>query len=115
MAVAGCLCLEYDHILSFSKDLALIFQYYIPRLLFDPNLESPANHDAAELLKHDEGEYKQVVRGKETVGYLNCRDPVREDTAYVDTAPCVKGGGHLYAVGGDLLAPGFNLNVVWNL
>ncbi|KAI9073746.1 hypothetical protein K1719_044293 [Acacia pycnantha] len=41
------------------------------------------------------------------VGYLNCRDPVREDTAYVDTAPCVKGGGHLYAVAGDLLAPRF--------
>ncbi|KAI9112554.1 hypothetical protein K1719_016477 [Acacia pycnantha] len=41
------------------------------------------------------------------VAYLNCSDPVREDTAYVDTAPCVKGGGHLYAMAGDLLAPQF--------
>ncbi|KAI9073745.1 hypothetical protein K1719_044292 [Acacia pycnantha] len=41
------------------------------------------------------------------VAYLNCSDPVRDDTAYVDTAPCVKGGGHLYAVAGDLLAPRF--------
>ncbi|KAK4257815.1 hypothetical protein QN277_007353 [Acacia crassicarpa] len=41
------------------------------------------------------------------VAYLNCSDPVREDTAYVDTAPCVKGGGHLYAVAGDLLASQF--------
>ncbi|KAI9112619.1 hypothetical protein K1719_016542 [Acacia pycnantha] len=42
------------------------------------------------------------------VAYLNCSDPVRDDTTYVDTAPCVKGGGHLYAVAGDdLLAPRF--------
>ncbi|KAI9071092.1 hypothetical protein K1719_046945 [Acacia pycnantha] len=41
------------------------------------------------------------------VAYLYCSDPVREDTAYVDTAPCVKRGGHLYAVAGDLLAPRF--------
>ncbi|KAI9070736.1 hypothetical protein K1719_047298 [Acacia pycnantha] len=45
------------------------------------------------------------------VGYLNCSNPVRDDTAYVDTAPCVnwesKGGGHLYAVAGDLLAHQF--------
>ncbi|KAI9073747.1 hypothetical protein K1719_044294 [Acacia pycnantha] len=38
--------------------------------------------------------FKQVL-------YLNCSDPVRDETAYVDTAPCVKGGGHLYAVAGD--------------
>ncbi|KAI9073743.1 hypothetical protein K1719_044290 [Acacia pycnantha] len=44
----------------------------------------------------------------EQVAYLNCSDPVREDTTYVDTAPCVKGGGHLYAVAGDdLLASQF--------
>ncbi|XP_054822765.1 probable LRR receptor-like serine/threonine-protein kinase At5g45780 [Prosopis cineraria] len=36
--------------------------------------------------------------------YLNCSDPVRDDAAYVDTAPCVNweskegGGGHVYAV-----------------
>ncbi|KAI9110927.1 hypothetical protein K1719_018047 [Acacia pycnantha] len=41
------------------------------------------------------------------VAYLNCSDPVRNDTTYVDTAPCVKGGGHIYAVAGDLLAPRF--------
>ncbi|KAI9073276.1 hypothetical protein K1719_044762 [Acacia pycnantha] len=45
------------------------------------------------------------------VGYLNCSNPVRDDPAYVDTAPFVnwesKGGGHLYAVAGDLLAHQF--------
>ncbi|KAI9075499.1 hypothetical protein K1719_042547 [Acacia pycnantha] len=45
------------------------------------------------------------------VAYLNCSNPVRDDTAYVDTAPCVnwesKGGGHLYAVAGDLLVHQF--------
>ncbi|KAI9112588.1 hypothetical protein K1719_016511 [Acacia pycnantha] len=41
------------------------------------------------------------------VAYLICSDPARDDTTYVDTAPCVKGGGHLYAVAGDLLAPRF--------
>ncbi|KAI9071996.1 hypothetical protein K1719_046043 [Acacia pycnantha] len=41
------------------------------------------------------------------VAYLNCSDPVRNDTAYVDTAPWVKRRGHLYAVAGDLLAPRF--------
>ncbi|KAI9112522.1 hypothetical protein K1719_016445 [Acacia pycnantha] len=38
------------------------------------------------------------------VAYLKCSDPVRDNTTYVDTAPCVKGGGYLYAVAGDLLA-----------
>ncbi|KAK4275634.1 hypothetical protein QN277_018680 [Acacia crassicarpa] len=41
------------------------------------------------------------------VAYLSCSEPVRDDTSYVDTAPCVKGGGHLYAVVGDLLASRF--------
>ncbi|XP_028793605.1 probable LRR receptor-like serine/threonine-protein kinase At1g56130 [Neltuma alba] len=39
--------------------------------------------------------------------YLNCSDPVRDDTSYLDTSPCVnwesKGGGHVYALAGDLL------------
>ncbi|KAI9071091.1 hypothetical protein K1719_046944, partial [Acacia pycnantha] len=54
-------------------------------------------------LNNNETEYLLVKQ----VAYLNCSDPVREDTAHVDTAPCVKGGGHLYAVARDLLAPQF--------
>ncbi|KAI9112607.1 hypothetical protein K1719_016530 [Acacia pycnantha] len=40
------------------------------------------------------------------VVYLKCRDAVRDDAAYLDTASCVNwaGGGHLYAVAGDLTA-----------
>ncbi|KAI9071130.1 hypothetical protein K1719_046907 [Acacia pycnantha] len=36
----------------------------------------------------------------------DCRDAVRDDAAYLDTASCVNwaGGGHLYAVAGDLTA-----------
>ncbi|XP_054820951.1 LEAF RUST 10 DISEASE-RESISTANCE LOCUS RECEPTOR-LIKE PROTEIN KINASE-like 2.7 [Prosopis cineraria] len=42
--------------------------------------------------------------------YLHCSDPVRDDPLYADTAPCVgresrragEGGGHVYAVVGDL-------------
>ncbi|XP_028774188.1 uncharacterized protein LOC114731216 [Neltuma alba] len=46
----------------------------------------------------------------DNVIYLNCSDPVRDDADYVDTAPCVDwgskgdGGGHVYAVVGDLEA-----------
>ncbi|KAI9120070.1 hypothetical protein K1719_009039 [Acacia pycnantha] len=58
-------CLHWDHIdpgWSPIHDLTLIFEVSIQRLLFCPKLLCPANHDAAELLKHDEGEYKQLVR-----------------------------------------------------
>ncbi|KAK4258282.1 hypothetical protein QN277_007746 [Acacia crassicarpa] len=54
---------------------------------------------------------REYIKLTKQVGYLNCSNPVRDDTAYVDTAPCVnwesKGGGHLYAVAGDLLAHQF--------
>lgn len=55
------------------------------------------------------GRNKDMPRIVKQVGYLECSDPVREDAAYVDTSPCVKwkGGGHLYAVVGDLLADQF--------
>ncbi|KAI9074523.1 hypothetical protein K1719_043522 [Acacia pycnantha] len=69
-------CLYWDDLdkgWSSIDDLVDIFEDCIPRLLFDPNIECPANHDAAEMLKcpanhdaaemlkHDEGEYKQLV------------------------------------------------------
>ncbi|KAI9081729.1 hypothetical protein K1719_036277 [Acacia pycnantha] len=61
-----------------------------------------------ETLSNNRTDYIDLVK---QVGYLNCSNPVRDDTAYVDTAPCVnwesKGGGHLYAVVGDLLAHQF--------
>ncbi|XP_028787177.1 LEAF RUST 10 DISEASE-RESISTANCE LOCUS RECEPTOR-LIKE PROTEIN KINASE-like 1.2 [Neltuma alba] len=46
----------------------------------------------------------------DNVIYLNCSDPVRDDADYVDTTPCMDwgskgdGGGHVYAVVGDLEA-----------
>ncbi|KAI9120057.1 hypothetical protein K1719_009026 [Acacia pycnantha] len=58
-------CLYWDHIdpgWSPIQDLVLIFQYYIPRLLFDPKPLCPTNHEAAEWLNHDEGQYIQLVR-----------------------------------------------------
>lgn len=49
--------------------------------------------------------YHYIVMFKHVV-YLKCRDPVRDDPAYVDTSPCVnwQGGGYVYAVAGDLPA-----------
>ncbi|KAI9119958.1 hypothetical protein K1719_008927 [Acacia pycnantha] len=66
--ISGLICSDclYQHHIdpgwSPIQDLALIFEDFIPRLLFCPKLLCPANHDAAELLKHDEGGYKQLVR-----------------------------------------------------
>ncbi|KAK4264310.1 hypothetical protein QN277_025508 [Acacia crassicarpa] len=58
-------CLYLDHLETGwtpIDDLAVTFQHCIPKLLFDPNLECPTNPEAAEMLKHDEGHYKQLVR-----------------------------------------------------
>ncbi|XP_028787079.1 LEAF RUST 10 DISEASE-RESISTANCE LOCUS RECEPTOR-LIKE PROTEIN KINASE-like 2.4 [Neltuma alba] len=51
------------------------------------------------ILTYKQFTFKHVV-------YLKCRDPVRDDAAYLDTAPCVKreGRSHVYAVAGDLSA-----------
>ncbi|XP_028787081.1 rust resistance kinase Lr10-like [Neltuma alba] len=51
------------------------------------------------ILTYKQFTFKHVV-------YLKCRDPVRDDVAYLDTAPCVKweGKSHVYAVAGDLSA-----------
>ncbi|KAK4258281.1 hypothetical protein QN277_007745 [Acacia crassicarpa] len=57
---------------------------------------------------NNNGTYINLIK---QVGYLNCSNPVTDDTAYVDTAPCVnwasKGRGHLYAVSADVLAHQF--------
>ncbi|KAI9112465.1 hypothetical protein K1719_016388 [Acacia pycnantha] len=74
--------------------------------LYDFNyFESPYDHIEYTYSTLNRTEFSHLLTDQ--VAYLNCSDPVREDTAYVDTAPCVKGGGHLYAVAGDLLAPRF--------
>ncbi|XP_028787997.1 cysteine-rich receptor-like protein kinase 2 [Neltuma alba] len=64
-------------------------------LSYDYDSRNPYNA----ALMDDETIFEHVV-------YLKCRDPVRDDAAYLDTAPCVnwEGGGHAYAVAGDLTA-----------
>ncbi|KAI9086451.1 hypothetical protein K1719_031535 [Acacia pycnantha] len=59
-------CLYWDHFdhgwSSTDDDFVTIFEYWIPRLLIDPNPICPENHDAGELFTHDEREFKQLVR-----------------------------------------------------
>ncbi|XP_057721978.1 LEAF RUST 10 DISEASE-RESISTANCE LOCUS RECEPTOR-LIKE PROTEIN KINASE-like 2.1 isoform X1 [Arachis stenosperma] len=43
-----------------------------------------------------------VVRMFENVIFLNCSYPIRDDPRFVDAAPCVKEGGNVYAVLGDM-------------
>ncbi|KAI9073279.1 hypothetical protein K1719_036281 [Acacia pycnantha] len=73
-----------------------------------PYYEDSSNPYDTWTLNNNRTETRNLIK---QVGYLNCSNPVRDDIAYVDTAPCVnresKGGGHLYAVAGDLLAHQF--------
>ncbi|XP_020961026.1 uncharacterized protein LOC107647792 isoform X1 [Arachis ipaensis] len=43
-----------------------------------------------------------VVRMFENVIFLNCSYPIRDDPRFVDASPCVKEGGNVYAVLGDM-------------
>jgi len=48
--------------------------------------------------------YQETLAGLGHIIYLNCSNPVKNNTMYVDTSPCVKwhSKGYIYATSGDI-------------
>ncbi|XP_016207336.1 uncharacterized protein LOC107647801 [Arachis ipaensis] len=46
--------------------------------------------------------YYALVRMFENVIFLNCSNPIRDNPRFVDASPCIKEGGNVYAVLGDM-------------
>ncbi|XP_028774191.1 rust resistance kinase Lr10-like [Neltuma alba] len=91
-------------------DCSSLPRYFLSRSNFSDtyngSFEYDRNNPYAVFLEASAGSEATI----DNVIYLDCSDPVRDDADYVDTAPCVDwgskgdGGGHVYAVVGDLEA-----------
>ncbi|PNX97228.1 receptor-like protein kinase [Trifolium pratense] len=96
-------------------DCSSIPRYY----LYTSNFTSYSNDDEDPY----QTSQNRIISGEDTYGdtitlpmfqhviYMNCSNPVRDDTVFVDTASCIKSnsqGGHVYAISGDLKVGNLN-------
>ncbi|GAU21221.1 hypothetical protein TSUD_11390 [Trifolium subterraneum] len=89
-----------------EDDCSSIPRYY----LYISNFTSYYNSYSHHQEEHPYQTIQHRINGNNNTGlpmfqhviYMNCSNPVRDDPVYADTASCINGKSHVYAIAGDL-------------